>query len=131
MKYRILCLLSYGAFRLEIPALVLKSEYLLQPLERTESFALRIQDGVKAQVSDDTCSRNLFTFFLIWHIEAFSQVLLGELRCYCCCSFVVFIYLYLKLNRVLEISQNSPCYLWILFLFVIRGFEFFTHTPWS
>lgn len=64
MKYRILCLLSYGAFRLEIPALVLKSEYLLQPLERTESFALRIQDGVKAKVSDDTCSRNFLHFSL-------------------------------------------------------------------
>lgn len=64
MKYRILCLLSYGAFRLEIPALLLKSEYSLQLLERTKWFALRIQNGVKAKVSDDTCSGNFLHFSL-------------------------------------------------------------------
>lgn len=90
MKYRILCLLSYGAFRLEIPALVLKSEYLLQPLERTESFALRIQDGVKAKVSDDTCSRIPYLAYRGIFASAAGRITLLLLLFFCCFHLFIF-----------------------------------------
>lgn len=66
----------------------------------------------------------LFTFFLIWHIQTFSRGLLGVC---CCCSFtlnLLFSFIF-KLNRVLSVTQNSlPAFLWILLILVIRGFNF-------
>ena len=124
MKYRILCLLSYGAFRLEIPALILKREYSLWPLERTKSFALCIQDGVKAKVSNDTCSSNFFAFSLFGTSRHFRE------GCWEISVFVVFflVFIYLWVNKVLSVTQNFLSFFMDSPYVLICSSIIFTHT---